>query len=118
MTKTGANVTFVRRYMTGVVDIDFYQARTTALPREAKGDAVTLSRLSAFGANAVRVGRWMRLRTVAVSATLAQLAVRIQERCQKRRGFRELHALDDRTLKDIGIGRSEILHRMYCSANL
>jgi uncharacterized protein YjiS (DUF1127 family) len=115
VTDASANINAVHRNMTAAVDMDSYRALATALLREAKRDAMMLSRLSAFAVTAVRVGRWMRLKTVAASATLAQLAVQIQGRCNKRRGFRELNALDDRILKDIGIGRSEILHLVHCS---
>jgi uncharacterized protein YjiS (DUF1127 family) len=45
-------------------------------------------------------------------AALARMASRLSKRWQERREYYELLALDDRMLKDIGIGRSEILSRV------
>jgi uncharacterized protein YjiS (DUF1127 family) len=94
--------------------VGLFGGLATAPLHEAKRDAII--RLSAFAAvSALRVGRWLSLRIFAASATLVQLAAQIQKRCNQRRGFRELYELDDRLLKDIGIGRSEILHLVHCS---
>jgi uncharacterized protein YjiS (DUF1127 family) len=113
MTEISAIITAVHRDVAATVGLGSCRALATAPLREAK--RVTIIRLSAFAVSAVHVGRWLRLRTVAASATLVQLAAQIQERSNKRRGFRELQELDDRLLKDIGIGRSEILHLVHCS---
>ena len=113
MTEISATITAAHRDVAATVGLGSYRALATGPLRQAKRDA--LIRLSAFAVSAVRAGRWLRLRTVAALATLVQLVAQIQERCNKRRGYRELHELDDRLLKDIGIGRSEILHLVHCS---
>jgi uncharacterized protein YjiS (DUF1127 family) len=46
-------------------------------------------------------------------SVLARLAARFAEFRQKQRMIAELEALDDRHLKDIGIVRGEIWHRVY-----
>ena len=56
---------------------------------------------------AVAAGRWTGL------SALAQLAARFAEYRQKQRMIAELEALDDRHLKDIGMVRGEIWHRVY-----
>jgi uncharacterized protein YjiS (DUF1127 family) len=52
-------------------------------------------------------GRWTGL------SVLARLAARFAEHRQKQRMIDELESLDDRHLKDIGIVRGEIWHRVY-----
>jgi uncharacterized protein YjiS (DUF1127 family) len=52
-------------------------------------------------------GRWSGL------SALARLAARFAEYRRKQRMIAELEALDDRHLKDIGIVRGEIWHRVY-----
>jgi len=56
---------------------------------------------------AVAAGRWTGL------SVLARLAARFAEYRQKQRMIAELEALDDRHLKDIGMVRGEIWHRVY-----
>ena len=56
---------------------------------------------------AVVAGRWTGL------SALARLAARFAEYRQKQRMIAELEALDDRHLKDIGMVRGEIWHRVY-----
>ena len=56
---------------------------------------------------AAAAGRWTGL------SVLARLAARFAEHRQKQRMIAELEALDDRHLKDIGIVRGEIWHRVY-----
>jgi len=56
---------------------------------------------------AAAAGRWTGL------AVLSRLAARFAEHRHKRRMIAELEALDDRHLKDIGIVRGEIWHRVY-----
>ena len=56
---------------------------------------------------AAAAGRWTGL------SVLARLAVRFAEYRHKQRMIAELEALDDRHLKDIGIVRGEIWHRVY-----
>jgi len=46
-------------------------------------------------------------------SVLARLAARFAEHRQKQRMIAELEALDDRHLKDIGIVRGEIWHRVH-----
>ena len=46
-------------------------------------------------------------------SVLARLAARFAEHRQKQHMIAELEALDDRHLKDIGIVRGEIWHRVY-----
>lgn len=46
-------------------------------------------------------------------SVLARLAARFAEHRHKRRMIAELEALDDRHLKDIGMVRGEIWHRVY-----
>ena len=53
-----------------------------------------------------------RFALLAAMAALARMASRLSKRWQERREYYELLALDDRMLKDIGIGRSEILSRV------
>lgn len=48
MTDASANINTVHRNMTAAVDMDSYRTLATALLREAKRDAMMLSRLSAF----------------------------------------------------------------------
>ena len=52
-------------------------------------------------------GRWTGM------SVLTRLAARFAEHRQKQRMIAELEALDDRHLKDIGIVRGEIWHRVY-----
>jgi uncharacterized protein YjiS (DUF1127 family) len=56
---------------------------------------------------AAAASRWTGL------SVLARLAARFAEHRQKQRMIAELEALDDRHLKDIGIVRGEIWHRVY-----
>ena len=56
---------------------------------------------------AVVAGRWTGL------SALARLAARFAEYRKKQRMIAELEALDDRHLKDIGMVRGEIWHRVY-----
>jgi uncharacterized protein YjiS (DUF1127 family) len=56
---------------------------------------------------AMAAGRWIGF------SALARLAERFAEHRQKQRMIAELEALDDRHLKDIGIVRGEIWHRVY-----
>ena len=56
---------------------------------------------------ATAAGRWTGL------SVLARLAARFAEHRQKQRMIDELESLDDRHLKDIGIVRGEIWHRVY-----
>ena len=56
---------------------------------------------------ATAVVRWTGL------SALARLAARFAEHRQKQRMIAELEALDDRHLKDIGIVRGEIWHRVH-----
>ena len=53
------------------------------------------------------VGRWTGL------SVLARLTARFAEHRHKQRMIAELEGLDDRHLKDIGIVRGEIWHRVY-----
>jgi uncharacterized protein YjiS (DUF1127 family) len=52
-------------------------------------------------------GRWTGL------SVLARLAARFAEHRQKQRMIAELESLDDRHLRDIGMVRGEIWHRVY-----
>jgi uncharacterized protein YjiS (DUF1127 family) len=52
-------------------------------------------------------GRWTGF------SVLARLAARFAEHRDRQRMIAELEALDDRHLKDIGIVRGEIWHRVY-----
>src|SRR4051794_14618114 len=56
---------------------------------------------------ATAAGRWSGF------SALARLAARFAEYRNKQRMIAELEALDDRHLKDIGIVRGEIWHRVY-----
>jgi uncharacterized protein YjiS (DUF1127 family) len=56
---------------------------------------------------ATAAGRWTGL------SVLARLAARFAEHRHKQRMIAELEALDDRHLKDIGMVRGEIWHRVY-----
>ena len=56
---------------------------------------------------ATAAGRWTGF------SVLARLAARFAEHRQKQRMIAELESLDDRHLKDIGIVRGEIWHRVY-----
>src|SRR3954468_20881800 len=56
---------------------------------------------------ATAAGRWSGF------SALARLAARFAEHRQKQRMIAELEALDDRHLKDIGMVRGEIWHRVY-----
>jgi uncharacterized protein YjiS (DUF1127 family) len=56
---------------------------------------------------ATAAGRWTGF------SVLVRLAARFAEHRQKQRMIAELEALDDRHLKDIGIVRGEIWHRVY-----
>jgi uncharacterized protein YjiS (DUF1127 family) len=56
---------------------------------------------------ATAAGRWCGL------SVLARLAARFAEHRHKQHMIAELEALDDRHLKDIGIVRGEIWHRVY-----
>ncbi len=56
---------------------------------------------------AAAASRWTGL------SVLTRLAARFTEHRQKQRMMAELEALDDRHLKDIGIVRGEIWHRVY-----
>src|SRR4051794_31485526 len=55
----------------------------------------------------IAAGRWTGF------SVLARLAARFAEHRQKQRMIAELESLDDRHLKDIGIVRGEIWHRVY-----
>ena len=56
---------------------------------------------------AAAAGRWTGL------SVLSRLAARFAEHRHKQRMIAELEALDDRHLRDIGIMRGEIWHRVY-----
>ncbi len=56
---------------------------------------------------ATAAGRWTGL------SALARLAARFAEHRHKQRMIAELEALDDRNLRDIGMVRGEIWHRVY-----
>ena len=56
---------------------------------------------------AIATGRWTGL------SVLTRMAARFAEYGHKTRMIAELEALDDRHLKDIGIVRGEIWHRVY-----
>ena len=60
-----------------------------------------------FSDFATATARWIGL------SLLARLAARFAEHRHKQRMVAELEALDDRHLKDIGIVRGEIWHRVY-----
>src|SRR3954462_15699045 len=62
---------------------------------------------AATSAFAAAAGRWTGL------SVLARLAARFAEHRHKQRMIAELEALDDRHLKDIGMVRGEIWHRVY-----
>jgi uncharacterized protein YjiS (DUF1127 family) len=73
---------------------------TPTIGRPPERAAVTASDL------ATAAVRWTGL------SVLARLAARFAEHRQKQRMIAELEALDDRHLKDIGIVRGEIWHRV------
>jgi uncharacterized protein YjiS (DUF1127 family) len=76
-----------------------FAAPTIGCPRERA--AATASDF------ATAAGRWIGL------SVPARLVARFAEHRHKQRMIAELEALDDRHLKDIGIVRGEIWHRVY-----
>src|SRR5689334_7026686 len=74
---------------------------TPTIGRPRQRVAATASDLAAAA------GRWTGF------SVLARLAARFAEHRQKQRMIAELESLDDRHLKDIGIVRGEIWHRVH-----
>ena len=77
---------------------------TFATPTISRSSHSVSAAASDFAAAAVR---WTGV------SVLARLAARFAEHRHKQRMIAELEALDDRHLKDIGIVRGEIWHRVY-----